>query len=230
MNVLDGSLIQSWRREEEEPVIGWDWSRFAGRRLEGPLPWDYERLAAAAMRQASSALDIGTGGGELLSRLRESFPPRRAASEGYAPNVPVARRRLEGLGVDVRASVNHELPFEDGSFDIVLNSHAGYRATEVARVLMAGGRYLMRRIDPSSHVGFRRAFGREPSVQGDSLDDRLQALVAAGLEIVSTRSCETWVKYLDVAALVSHLAGMPWVVPGFSVDRDLACLVLLYEA
>src|SRR5260370_19379896 len=61
---------------------------------------DYERRAREAVSRATAVLDLGTGGGELLSRLAP-FPSIAIATESYPPNVAVASRRLAPLGVKV---------------------------------------------------------------------------------------------------------------------------------
>ena len=52
------------------------------------------------MRDAATMLDMGTGGGEFLFSLHP-LPKTVYATEGYKPNVPIARQRLEPLGVKV---------------------------------------------------------------------------------------------------------------------------------
>jgi hypothetical protein len=82
------------------PVTGWDFTRMSGRIAASPLPWDYAVLADGALRAASTALDLGTGGGEVLDRFPVR-PGRMLATESWPPNVPVAARRLAGRGVPV---------------------------------------------------------------------------------------------------------------------------------
>ena len=74
------------------------------------------------MNRCSSLLDIGTGGGEFLSSLAP-LPKIVYATEGYEPNIPIARKRLEPLGVKVyKVDSDENLPF-DNSFDLVINRH-----------------------------------------------------------------------------------------------------------
>ncbi|GAA3535744.1 hypothetical protein GCM10022419_014270 [Nonomuraea rosea] len=47
---------------------GWDFAPLSGRVFEDPLPWSYERLLLACLPDAISLLDLGTGGGEFLSK------------------------------------------------------------------------------------------------------------------------------------------------------------------
>jgi hypothetical protein len=80
-------LAATWKREEQQPFAGWDFSYLDGRMFEERPPWSYASLAVARMRQASSLLDMGTGGGERLLEWQVYWPDKVAATEDYAPNV-----------------------------------------------------------------------------------------------------------------------------------------------
>jgi hypothetical protein len=54
---------------ESAPLRGWDFSWFDGRATEERPPWGYSRMMAERMAQASAALDIQTGGGEVLAQI-----------------------------------------------------------------------------------------------------------------------------------------------------------------
>jgi hypothetical protein len=79
------------------PFSGWDFSWLDRRSWTEPLPWDYSARVAALARNARTMLDMGTGGGEVLSRLPDRAP-RTVATEAWPPNVPLAARRLLPLG------------------------------------------------------------------------------------------------------------------------------------
>jgi hypothetical protein len=230
--MMRSELIEAWRHEEQQPRRGWDLARFHEQCRLGPLPWDYERLAREAIRcelpeGSGCLLDIGTGGGEVLARLSDAFPERVFATEGWPPNVPVARERLAPLGVSVLPSVAGQLPFDAEAFALILNRMAGYRAAEVARVAKPGAAYLTQQLDSHSHDPIRRAFGREPGAGGGSLDERVRGLEAEGFVIELARQHAVELTYADVRAVVCHLATMPWVVSDFSVERDLEHLLQL---
>ena len=142
-------LVEIWRREEQQPFTGWDFSYLEGRLLEGPPPWAYLARAAELMQQSSAALDMGTGGGERLLELREHWPDKIVAIEDYAPNLRLAQERLGPLGVQVESAplTGHgSLPFADEEFDLVLNRHSGLNCAEVARILAPGGVFLTQQI------------------------------------------------------------------------------------
>lgn len=80
-------LIENWQREEQQPFIGWDFSYLDGRMLEEQPPWSYSARAAELMRQASSVVDLGTGGGERLLKLREHWPGRLRSQKTIHPTL-----------------------------------------------------------------------------------------------------------------------------------------------
>ena len=81
---------------------GWDFSYLesTNRMQEFPLSWNYRHEVKKRMNRCSSLLDMGTGGGEFLSSLAP-LPKIVCATEGYEPNIPIARKELEPLGVKV---------------------------------------------------------------------------------------------------------------------------------
>ena len=153
------------------PFTGWDFSYLRGRTSAGPLPWDYRAEAARITRGAASLLDLGTGGGERLSRLAR--PPRTVATEAYGPNVPVAAARLRPLGVPVvwcePAPDNTtpddkagRLPFAAATFSVVISRHEAFTAREVARVLRPGGWFVTQQVDLRAYDDFYAGLGLPP--------------------------------------------------------------------
>jgi hypothetical protein len=108
---------------ESVPVEGWDFSWFAGRATEERPRWGYSRLLAQRMADAAGALDIQTGGGEVLAQIPHP-PPVLAATESWPPNVELARRNLAPLGASVvEADDEAALPVPPESFDLVVSRH-----------------------------------------------------------------------------------------------------------
>ncbi len=50
----DVQIIETWKREEQAPFTGWDFSYLDGRMLEDQAPWSYTAQAAELMRHSSS--------------------------------------------------------------------------------------------------------------------------------------------------------------------------------
>ena len=61
-------------------VDGWDFSWLDGRATEERPSWGYQRLLSQRLANVSAALDIHTGGGEVLGGAGP-FPPVMAAIE-----------------------------------------------------------------------------------------------------------------------------------------------------
>jgi hypothetical protein len=87
------------------PVRGWDFSWLEGRAEETRPPWSYAAIVRESAASSRRMLDIDTGGGEFLARLAP-FPGSVVATEGYAPNVAVARERLAPLGIHLVATAS----------------------------------------------------------------------------------------------------------------------------
>jgi len=91
------TLIESWKEEESRPFTGWDFSYLDGRMLEDQPPWSYLTRADELMCQSTAVLDMGTGGGERLLRLREHWPGKVVANRHSGLNCDeVARILLPG--------------------------------------------------------------------------------------------------------------------------------------
>lgn len=214
---MDSSLIEKWKQEEKQPFTGWDFAHLNGRWTQGKPTWSYDDLARDLLRTAGSVLDLGTGGGERFARLRDVFPPRVAATEGYRPNVAVAKKRLEPLGVEV-VFAETKLPFPDSSFEVLLDRHTAFDAAEVARVLKPRGVFLTQQVD-GSLADLASEFGGTPPFPDVTLANLVEQLVAAGLEIERREDWRGETSFADVGALVYYLRAVPWTVPDFSVDR-----------
>jgi SAM-dependent methyltransferase len=228
MNQTD--LIESWKREEQQPFTGWDFSYLDGRMLEEQPPWSYSARAAELMRRASSVIDLGTGGGERFLKLREHWPKKVVVTEDYPPNFKLATERLTPLGVKVvkvELTDDAPLPFADGEFDLVLNRHSGFNSNEVARILAVGGTFLTQQVHGLWAYDLLATFDAKPQWPTSTLDKYVPRLKAAGLTIVNTREWSGTLAFTDVGAIVYYLKAVPWLVPGFSVETHLSYLLKL---
>ena len=104
-------------------VDGWDFSWFEGRATEARPSWGYAKSMSERMGKATAALDIQTGGGEVLSKV-EKFPTLIVATESWPPNVAIATKLLGARGVVVVVDGDKPpLPFGDEAFDLVVSRH-----------------------------------------------------------------------------------------------------------
>lgn len=200
------------------PVAGWDFSFLHGRIEEEPLPWSYQDLAADMITHASRVLDVDTGGGEMFSSLRP--PPGSVAVEPYRPNLAIAARRLEPLGVAVVERSTEVLPVDDAMFDLVLNRHGYLHAAETHRVLAPGGQVLTQQVGARNDIEFNEALGIPTNVDPtvpSTVENLISAITEAGLAIHDAREVLVVRRYLDVGAVIFQLRAVPWQAPGFDV-------------
>lgn len=210
------------RDAEAAAFHGWDFSWLDRRLYEEPRPWDWAAIVRAAFPGARTLLDVGTGGGERLAAL-VPLPPETWATEGYPPNVHVARAVLEPLGVSVvAADAERVLPFPDGAFDLVIDRHLGCPPAEVARVLRPGGRFITEQVGAGHYREMQDWFtgiiGSELPPGPDAAGMQRGA-EAAGLTVTDCRECFPAAHVADVGALVYYLRAIPWVLAGFSLER-----------
>ncbi|HEX2131864.1 MAG TPA: SAM-dependent methyltransferase [Actinophytocola sp.] len=83
-------------------VSGWDFSWLDGRATEERPSWGYSAMLAERMARARVALDVQTGGGEVLAGVPR-LAPVTVATEGWPPNLARARSVLGPRGVTVVA-------------------------------------------------------------------------------------------------------------------------------
>ena len=232
MGLNRDELVEAWLREERQPFSGWDFSYLDGRLKGEREHWSYLDRAAELMKRSSSVIDLDTGGGEKFLRLREHWPARVVATEDYAPNFKLARERLSPHGVDVvRVAVSDTdpMPFVDGEFDLVLNRHADFNSSEVARVLSSGGTFLTQQVHGMWLWDLQAAFDAAPQFPDATPEKYVPLLKAAGLTIVTLEEWEGWLVFNDVGAIVYYLKAIPWEVPDFTVKSHLRYLLALQE-
>ncbi|MEU4164974.1 methyltransferase domain-containing protein [Actinoplanes sp. NPDC026670] len=201
-------------------VGGWGFGWLDGRATEERPPWGYARLLAERLKRAGSALDLDTGGGEIIGEM-PVLPPRMAVTEGWPPNAERARQLLEPRGAEIaEAGPGARLPFEDDTFELVSSRHpVRPDFAEIARVLKPGGTYFAQHVGPGSafeliewFLGPQSRAGRDPEREADQAR-------AAGLDVVDLRTARCRMEFHDVGAVVWILRKCVWWVPDFGVDR-----------
>lgn len=160
-------------------------------------------LAAADITAQDRVLDLGCGIGNILIALAErvefSHPP--VGVDVSLDLIRIGEREIAQAGlrdrIQLQVSPATRLPFEDGSFDVVLTSHvlkhlddeallASFR--EVARVLRPGGRFLLWEFEKSARSALlfwsARLTGLPPPFQLRTNDEFARALRSTGFNRV----------------------------------------------
>ncbi len=215
---------------EAADVSGWGFDWLAGRASEERPPWGYARSLAQRLASVHSALDLDTGGGEVLGEA-PAFPPVMHATDAWPPNARKAHERLAARGVQVvQTASGAALPFADASFELVTSRHpVSPDWVEIHRVLKPGGHYFAQHVGPASAFELIEHFlGPLP---GERLlrDPQAEAAAAraAGLTVTDLHTVRCRMMFHDVGAVVWILRKCVWWVPDFSARKYRDALLAL---
>lgn len=213
---------------------GWDFSYLNNRCFWEALPWSYNDYARVAIRNANTLLDLGTGGGEVLASFAP-LPVHTFATEGYLPNVEIARERLGPLGVQVIDTSNDpahiHLPFPNEAFDLITDRHTGANANELWRCLRESGSYITQQVGDQNCIAFNEWFGDTSRKDNPRFDLSImtEQLIHTEFTLVDAQEAYPKTTYRDIGAVVYHLKAIPWMVPDFDVKTHHTQLVLMHE-
>lgn len=221
MNIEE--LKSIWKKEEEIAHIhGWDFSHIHGRyEEENDLPWDYEKIVREYLKDDLKILDYDTGGGEFLLSLNHPYD-KTAATEGYGPNVELCREKLLPLGIDFKSCDNPaEIPYEDGIFDIIINRHGDFKASELYRLLKKGGIFITQQVGGENDRDLVELVlpGTEKPFPHLNMKEQRKVFENAGFQIIQAEEAYRPILFYDVGAFVWFAHIIEWEFPDFSVEK-----------
>ncbi|HET9060211.1 MAG TPA: hypothetical protein VFN61_09845 [Acidimicrobiales bacterium] len=199
-------------------ITGWGFDWLSGRATEQRPPWGYARLLADRLGRVGSALDIDTGGGEVIAEA-PTLPPRMVVTEAWPTNADHARRLLGPRGVQVIETVKDA---QEESFELVTARHPVKPDwEEVYRVLLPGGYYFAQHVGPRSAYELIEHFLGPLPRTGQVRDPQAECAGAraAGLVVTGLRTARCRMELYDVGAVVWILRKCVWWVPDFSVEK-----------
>ncbi|MED4237850.1 methyltransferase domain-containing protein [Priestia megaterium] len=203
---------------------GWDFSIITrtGRIDSDMLSWSYGSEAFRLIQDSNAALDMGTGG-EFLSLL-QPFPHVMYATEGYKPNVPIAKKRLEPLGITVVERTEDEnLPFKDDTLDLILNQHESFCASEVKRILSKEGTFFTQQVEGLDCSRINECIGVSINKEfcNWNLKKAIEELKQSSFNIISFKEEFPVQRFYDIGAFVFYLKAIPWQVPNFDIETHI---------
>ena len=225
---------------EAHPTEGWDWDWRGDRLTSSPLPWSYREIVQRLARDSPDRLDLGTGGRRVAGQARHPAPPHRRKGGLGSPRCPrqgpAGAARVEvvayqGPSDNIAQSADEPpLPFADGSFHLVASRHEAFVASEVARVLARGGRFVTQQVGDDE--GLRKLLGITPVrliTPVWDLELAASQVESAGLKVTDGGETTQVEMIADIGALVWYLNAIPWAVPNFSPGAFRERLLELHQ-
>ena len=210
---------------------GWDFSVIRNRWTFARTSWDYGASVRQRLAGVQRLLDMDTGGGEFLASLAP-LPAETYATECYPPNIPVARQRLEPLGVNVVSEYKDEhLPFDAGFFDLVINRHSSFVGSELYRILRPGGVFLTQQVGGDNNIRLNELLQDEVFFEYSNwtLAECTRWLREAGFRILQAQEERPVEVFSDIGAVVFLLRVISWQVADFSVEKYRSKLYAIHE-
>ncbi|GAA0857004.1 class I SAM-dependent methyltransferase [Clostridium nitritogenes] len=224
-------LKELWKREENNTFKGWDFSYLENRWVDEELPWNYRDILKKYLNPDYKLLDMGTGGGEFLLSLNHPYS-NTSVTEMWEPNVKLCKERLEPLGIEVKQVFNDDdLPFEDDTFDIIINRHASFDIKEVRRILKPNGIFITQQVGGKNNEVLSKALIKDfkPLFSENILDNKLKELEKNFFETLYAKEFFPYLRFKDIGAIVYFAKIIEWEFPNFSVDNCFEQLCKLNE-
>lgn len=226
-------LRKEWEAEEKIAHIhGWDFSHIHGRyEEEEDLPWDYKEIIEEHLTDDMELFDFDTGGGEFLLSLHHPYG-NTAATEGYEPNVELCKKELLPLGIDFKACDDAtNVPFEDSSFDMMINRHGDFDAGETKRLLKPEGIFITEQVGSENDRDLVKMVLPDVPKPFPELELAIQKkkFEEEGLTVIRAEEVFRPIRFYDIGAFVWFAHIIEWEFPGFSVDKCFDKLLKMQE-
>lgn len=213
---------------EKTPFSGWNFEYIiaTNRMVETPLKWNYYNVVLPWVSKAKTLLDLGTGGGEVLSGF-SPLPAITCATEQYKPNVEVAKKKLEPLGVKVveieeedSPPYNKALPFAGEFFDLIIDRHEAYYPPELVRILKPGGIFITQQVGSLTNLNLIQFLTEEAKTASNwNLKSAVAELEEAGFSIIQQQEDIQFYRFYDIGAIAYLLIAIPWTIENFSIEK-----------
>lgn len=217
-------------KEYNQPFKGWDFSYLKKRMLDEKVDWDYKAIVEKYLPNINCLLDMGTGGGEVLASIK-GLPSCTVATEGYLPNVSIARKKLIPLGIKVVQLKNGDkLPLPSNKYNVVINRHDSYDPFEVHRVLTPNGIFITQQVGGKECHELNDFLGTHCNLEYDfwNLPYALNQ-IGDYLKISESKTQYLQTTFLDIGAVLYYLKAAKWQIPDFSILHYFEKILLLEQ-
>ncbi len=123
------------------------------------------------------------------------------------------------------------LPLQDAQFDLIVNQHESYVASEVNRILSPNGIFLTQQAGGLDCAELNKQFGTPLNSEfaSWSLETACNELKENGFTILDAKEEFPLQRFYDIGAIVYYLKAIPWQTPDFTVERYYEELYRIHE-
>ncbi|MDC7237823.1 MAG: methyltransferase domain-containing protein [Sphaerochaetaceae bacterium] len=215
--------ILNWLKEEQKPIIGWDFSYLKGRMETIPTSWDYKKIIEHYLTSEMELLDMGTGGGEFLLTLDHPYD-KTYITEGYVPNYELCINKLNPLGICVKfIEEDTTIPYPDQKFDTIINRHEAFSIKEVKRILKPNGIFITQQVGGLNDYSFSKLINPNyvPPYLDNNLNTISKELKKNEFRILLAKEEFNPIKFFDTEAFIYFAKIIEWEFPNFSVKKNI---------
>ena len=163
---------------------------------------------------------MGTGSGEVLLTIEHPYK-NTFVTEAYIPNFELFKNRLSPFGITVKQTfADDKLPFDDETFDFIINRHESFDLSEVNRTLKRGGYFFTQQVINRNFYELAEILnGKEVSDNSNhAIEKYAETLIQMGFRVIMKDEVILPAKFLDVGAVIFYAKACPWEIPEFSVE------------
>ena len=124
-----------------------------------------------------------------------------------------------------------KIPYDNETFDIIVNRHGNFDANELYRLLKKGGFFVTEQVGGDNERDLVEMVlpGIDPPFPHLNLKEQRKVFEDAGFQIVVAEEAYRPIKFYDVGAFVWFAHIIEWEFPGFSVDRCFEKLLVMQK-
>ncbi len=142
------------------------------------------------------------------------------------------QKKLLPLGINFMPCDNPaNIPFENESFDMIINRHGSFNAEELYRLLKKGGIFVTEQVGEENDRDLveRVLPDTEKPFPHLNLKEQKAVFEDAGFHILEGEEAFRPIKFYDIGAFVWFAHVIEWEFSGFSVDRCFEQLLEMHK-
>lgn len=195
--------------------------------VDSKLPWDYSARVREFLKDGTRVLDMSIGSGGAI--MNHPFD-LTAAIEDFGDNEVI--RKLEPMGLTVRKCEDPGvIPYEDGSFNLVISRNVPYDLREINRVLRKGGHFITQQVGSENMTELLTVLGGilHKNSENYNLENQVMDFQNYGFRVVFRNQDYPILKFDSVSEVCRFAAYSQDDIPDFSVEKYSAGLFELQK-